>query len=637
MCRLLSYFLLIVLSEQALTESGLPGQVVSKIESLQLHNDPMWIALLHYKKKENNDFVSEADGENFFISPNGKRNPKDELIATILAFLQPEENYSDEIMHPQCRFPARYKWIKSKFSPEEIIFKDVKCERFEEWSYLLRPKGMTLVYASGYLNNPASMFGHTFIRLDRKEKTIETDLLAYAVNYAAIPTTSNAFLYAIMGLTGGFEGRFSTLPYYMKVKEYGSMEHRDLWEYHIKVNEEQIDYVVRHIWELGQTYFKYYYIDENCSYHILSLVQIAYPEIDFRDFFSVYTVPQDTIKFLLKHRDIIKGVTYRPSLRSISEHLVLSLDRHELDIALKISKSDRKLVVPHELNELSEERKAQVLDVAAVLYRLHKGYGLPEEEEKRVAEVEKEILLLRSKLNVTSKRMETNRPPSPDNSHGPAMVSLGAGISTVGSFENIELKPVLHDLISREDGYEPLTQIDMLKLSLRFNNRYEKVYVDSFDFIKIFSIAELKSWIKKLSWNIKLGTEAEYLHKTDDLKYIDFIIRGGPGIGISTKIIGRETYFLFFENKVSSDIKFNVSICSGALGGIIFKVASIADSITYYSVCQEILSSSRNKELTHSILSEIALHLSTSNDLRLRGKISNFEYYESSLSFVLFF
>ncbi|MCX7958186.1 MAG: DUF4105 domain-containing protein, partial [Deltaproteobacteria bacterium] len=355
-------------SSSLYSENRLPEEIINQIESEQLYKDPMWIALLHYQKKVNDKYVSEADGKAFFASPYGKINPREELIANIISFLEPEEKFSDEIMHPQCRFPARYKWIKSRLKGGTVNFKDVKCSRFEEWSQLLRPKGMTLVYASGYLNNPASMFGHTFIRLDRREKTIETDLLSYAINYAAIPTTSNAFFYAILGLTGGFEGRFSTLPYYMKVREYGSMEHRDLWEYHLNVNEEQIDFVVKHIWELGQTYFDYYYIDENCSYHILSLIQIAYPDIDFREFFSVYTVPQDTVKFLLSNKNIIKGITYRPSLKSVAENMVVNLSQEELDIAIKIAKSEKRLILPPEFEKLNENRKVQVLDVASVLY-----------------------------------------------------------------------------------------------------------------------------------------------------------------------------------------------------------------------------------------------------------------------------
>lgn len=612
--------------------------IFNYIENQKLYYDPMWLALLHYKKEVNNRFVSEADGKGFFLSKYGKKDPKEEMIASIKAFLESNERYSGEVMHPQCRFPARYKWIKSVLKEKGAIFKDIKCDRYEDWAYLLRPKGMSLIYAAGYLNNPASMFGHTFIRLERKEKGIESDLLSYAINYAAIPTTSNALFYAILGLTGGFEGRFSTLPYYMKVKEYGSMEHRDLWEYHLNINEEQLEYVLKHIWELGQTYFNYYYIDENCSYHILSLIQIAYPELDFREFFSVYTVPQDTIKFLLRHPNIIKGVTYRPSLKSEVENMIISLTKDEIEIAIKIAKSDTNLHIPEEFYTLREHRKAIVLDMATLLFRFYKGYGLPEREEKEVASVERQILLLRSKIDVPSNKVSIPAPTPPHKSHGPAMLSIGGGLSKNGFFESLELKPVLHDLISREDGYEPLTQIDMLKLSLRFNNDLKRVLIDGFDFIRIISIAELRSWLKKLSWNLSIGTEADYRRDISNLKYITFLLRGGPGIGFSTHMTKRETYFLFWENRIVATTDFDVTFYTGFMAGLALKPSRIADFISYYSLCRNILSMENDIEpYVQSFNMEFAYHISESTDIRIKYKTTNFDYYEFSSSLAIFF
>ncbi len=597
----------------------------------------MWLALLHYKKNVNGKYTSEADGKAFFISKGGKYDPKEEMTADIAAFLEPEEKYDDENMHPQCRFPARYKWLKSSLGSKNELFKDIKCKRFEGWAYLLRPRGMTLVYASGYLNNPASMFGHTFIRLDRKEKTIETDLLSYAINYAAIPTTSNALFYAILGLSGGFEGKFSTLPYYMKVKEYGSMEHRDLWEYHLNVNEDQLDYVVRHIWELGSTYFDYFYIDENCSYHILSLIQIAYPEMDFRDFFSVYTVPQDTIKFVLSQKNIIRDVTYRPSLKSLAENMIVALSSEETDIALQIARSDKQILVPEEFGRLNEERKAAVLDVAAILYRFYRGYGLTEEKEKEVAKTEKELLLMRSRIDLISKKTEIRKIEPPDRAHGPAMLLLGAGTGSKGSFEILEIKPVLHDLISREAGYEPLTQIDMLKLSLRFSNQYERFYFEGFDFIRIFSLAEMRKWIRKFSWNLSIGSEADYRSGSDFPDYINLVIKGGPGIAASSYILGRETYFLFWQNEIRSDFEPRFSLKTGILTGILLKISDFSDLITSYNLYRNILYTDGVERFRQDILLETAFHISASSDIRMRLKTTDYIYYEALLSLAIFF
>ena len=61
-------------------------------------------------------------------------------------------------------------------------------------------------------------------------------------------------------MLGGFRGVFSLLPFYYKVREYSDFESRDLWEYEFKFSEEESQFFVKHLWELGDTWFDYYYL-----------------------------------------------------------------------------------------------------------------------------------------------------------------------------------------------------------------------------------------------------------------------------------------------------------------------------------------------------------------------------------------
>ena len=85
----------------------------------------------------------------------------------------------------------------------------------------------------------------------------------------------NGLTFAIQGLIGGYPGTFSVLPYYIKVREYSNLENRDLWEYELNLSPEEIEIFVDHLWELGSTYFAYYYLSENCSYHVLGLLEAS--------------------------------------------------------------------------------------------------------------------------------------------------------------------------------------------------------------------------------------------------------------------------------------------------------------------------------------------------------------------------
>ena len=120
------------------------------------------------------------------------------------------------------------------------------------------------------------MFGHTLLRVDAKDQTRHKELVAFAINFAAEPETDdNPALFAIKGLIGSYPGRYTVMPYYRKVREYNDIESRDIWEYKLKLNEEEVNRVLLHLWEMQRAEFDYYFLDENCSYQLLSLLDVA--------------------------------------------------------------------------------------------------------------------------------------------------------------------------------------------------------------------------------------------------------------------------------------------------------------------------------------------------------------------------
>ncbi len=44
-------------------------------------------------------------------------------------------------------------------------------------------------------------------------------------------------------LQGNIRGEYSLMPYYRKVKEYGDLESRDLWEYELALNEQETTFL----------------------------------------------------------------------------------------------------------------------------------------------------------------------------------------------------------------------------------------------------------------------------------------------------------------------------------------------------------------------------------------------------------
>ena len=71
--------------------------------------DPEWLALGHYQKNSVlSGYNSFIDTPEFFLAPEGKNNPSQELVATIKAF----ETSGAKIY---CKYPARLAFLQRKF------------------------------------------------------------------------------------------------------------------------------------------------------------------------------------------------------------------------------------------------------------------------------------------------------------------------------------------------------------------------------------------------------------------------------------------------------------------------------------------------------------------------------------------
>src|SRR5437667_82819 len=71
--------------------------------------------------------------------------------------------------------------------------------------------------------------------------------------------------------------------------------------------------MLMHAWELDNTYFDYFFFKENCSYHILSLLEVADPRLHLTDRFIAWTVPADTVRVITEQPGLVAGIAYRPS------------------------------------------------------------------------------------------------------------------------------------------------------------------------------------------------------------------------------------------------------------------------------------------------------------------------------------
>lgn len=482
-----------------------------------------WRRLVHYEPRWIGDgFESTADTERFFLADEGKTDPHAELRATLAAFFAPPVEETKEVQHPQCRFRARYRWLRAELGFDDAQLPVMPCARFEWWRERLNAKSATVVFAAAYLNNPASMFGHTFLRLNRTDTGQATDLVAYTVNYAAIPTTNNPLFYTVMGLAGGFYGMYSTMPYYMKVKEYSDLEKRDLWEYDLSLSEPEIERLVEHLWELGQVSFDYFYFDENCSYHLLSLLEAARPTLELTSQFGPYVIPADTLRVVVEEPGLVTTRRYRHSRYVEMLAMRGRLNPREVVLAEAIASGADPIDV-----ELPKDRHALVLDAALALNRYRSA-----EDEDAPKDIAQQILITRGRLRVPRATLEIEEGDPPELSHESTHLALGAG-ADASAFVSLELRFALHDLFGLANGYVRGSQIEFLRTQLRVPVEPTRGFEPAIEMVRLLRIVSLTpydAWVFRPSWRLSTGVERLHQDGCVGSSCLYYDLSGGPGL-----------------------------------------------------------------------------------------------------------
>jgi hypothetical protein len=337
------------------------SNIQQKAVSLQLSNQRQWHVLLHYSPRFfSNQVRSLVDDEKFFFHPEGKVNPQAELAATLVSFFNTSV---DDNESAQCLFPARFKWLLQQLNIDTTKLPERYCDQLEHWLDTLSVSSITLVFPVAYLNNPASMFGHSFLRLDSTTQKSSSDLLAWTVNYAANTELERGIQFAFKGLFGGYPGKFSLAPYYNRVQEYGDLENRDIWEYELNFSDQEINAMLLHLWELLAIHFDYFFIDENCSFQLLSLLEAARPELKLSEIFRLDAIPADTVRAVIAIPGLLRQVKFRPSRRTVLLHRADKLNPQLQILAKEIAQDDITLQSLDELN-LTHQHQAQLLELS---------------------------------------------------------------------------------------------------------------------------------------------------------------------------------------------------------------------------------------------------------------------------------
>lgn len=499
--------------------------LITKAHALHLAETEEWRALLHYRPRMGfGTLHSMADSPGFFNAKDGATNPKAELDATLAAFFS-ETPETPTVQNPQCQFIARYRWLHTRlgFDPQQLTPRT--CQRFKDWRNYMDPIGVALVFPAAFLNNPASMFGHTFLRIDGRGQTDKSRLLAHTINFMASTQENSGILYTLKGLMGGYAGNFNHGPYYEKVHEYNDLENRDMWEYQLELSATEIEMMLMHAWELGPVAFDYFYLDENCSYNLLSLLDVARPSLQLSDKFPGIVIPGDTVRAVVSTPGLVQSVSYRPARSTVLLHRQSLLGPDAIALASDLA-WERSSPTGPSVRELPDVQRAQVLDLAFeyLEYLRLRGTRTNAQAAPRL----RTLLAIRSTIDAPD--IPDMPPPRsrPEQGHESWRVSAALGTHEGLAFQELRWRPAYQDLMDPDEGFIPGAQIEFLNTVLRKYADANTVALEHVTFVSVASLTPQDQLLQPRSWRFKTGATRNTL--ADGSRPLLGFAEGGGGV-----------------------------------------------------------------------------------------------------------
>jgi len=591
-------------------------QLIARARAEKIWTRREWQVLMHYSPTlTGTGVVSSVDDEEFFLSDQGKVSPQAELETTLTHFFSSSPDDDEAIA---CRFPARLAWLTSALHINKNMLPAYQCTHLHSWLTHLDADGLTLIFPVSVLNSPGSMFGHTFLRFDRKQEN-KPDLLAWTVGYAAHSEGEDGLSFALNGLLGGYPGRFTLSRYHARVKAYSDIENRDLWEYELDYTRAEIHALLLHLWELLPVYFDYYFIDENCAYQLLAVMEAARPELALTQQFYADATPAETVRVVTNTPGLLKNAYYRPSHRQIIWARAETLARPDQELARALALGEITLD-DEQLNISDDYIRAEILELAAdyVVYlealETNKKdffemkipdhqiadnvapddvpYGdgsgglagdLAGEEsaddENNRNRLDQQVLLhqllaARSKVEVESQLPEIPAPRyRPDQGHRGRRIALRYGYEDPDQFLQMDFRWAYHDLYDPSRGYVQGAQLEFLQPAFRYYPEGNHFKFESIDFVNIISAPVRNYFIRPYSWEASASLKRYRFDENDRPLMGD--VRAG--IGVSYQLTEGSAASIFANGAINISDKFDQDVALAA-GGRAEVMSTITDS-----------------------------------------------------------
>lgn len=523
-------------------------QYIEQAKSINLDRDPYWLALGRYKKNLlNSHYTSDISSAQFFLAPDGRYSPEKELESTIAEIFKDPKNDSikDPNLHAQCRFIARFNWLKKKLKVRNEDIPRVECSAYQKWTSNNQIQSVSLIFATGYLGNPASFFGHPLMKFNLANEATPTELLDVSVNYGAVtPDQENPFIYAMKGLFGGYHATFSHRSFFYSNHNYSEVELRDMWDYQLNLTKEEIDQLVNHTWELLGQHFPYYFLDDNCASRMAELLEIIVGTKLNRDYLP-WAVPFTFFDNLANKnkqngQPIITKFTYIPSRQARFRSKFLALEQIEKN-AVKTAVKDENYFDKSDYKDLSQDQKIRILDT---LFDYNSFIASSQKENPTVSQNKQKYL--QQRLQLPAKKIQWPEVQNSPLHQGQKSELTGISYLTTenrGTGWEFRLRPAYYDYLALDFGRPENSSLGIFDFKFIYLNNNFKL--QSLDLISVETLNISKTGLPGdggFAWKLQIGYDHLNLECTRcSLFKLDL------GVGQGYEILDKHTFYLMLD------------------------------------------------------------------------------------------
>ena len=505
------FFPLVVSGNQDVESAKIVDSIIEEAGKKGLSENPYWKDLLHFRDQK----ASKITSPEFFMAGNGKFDAAAELHASIRGFYEPLTG--DPEKHAICRFPARYHWLSSQLPIDIKRTPETFCPGLREWSERGKIRSVSLVFVTGYLQNPASFYGHILLKFN---SSTNSPMIDNSLDYGAIIDHQDSMpVYMYKALTGGYEAGFTHSRYYKRNHDYAELDLRNLWEYELNLTDFERTMLIAHAYEVLGKKRQYKFITENCATALIELLELVIQE-ELMDDGRFWVVPSGVFFNLAEKKrlngSLTKEPVLHPSRQSRLHQRYTDLDDKDKELVRQIIQSDQEGKTEFG-NIDSSINPHEVIDTLIDYYRIKwlqstagkRGEIVPEAENYE--DYRKQLLIARMRLPAIEEKEPDYQYIPPHKGQAPTTVRIGSfDHNLFGQGTSFQFRPVYFDFLGEQLSLPRFSELSLFDMEFYYYEQDKKLRLSRLD---IFNARTLRASTTDLGddtgwgWAFRLSLE----------------------------------------------------------------------------------------------------------------------------------